>query len=145
MKPDIYIKIIKSKFELNVYSDGLFIQTFTVGVGQNPGDKEYAGDKRTPEGIFYVACIEDSSKWMHDFHDGRGMVANAYGPWFIRLYTGADTTKSGKSWIGIGIHGTHDPDRVGTLCTEGCIRMTDSDLLKLVQMVEIGTQVEIIP
>jgi lipoprotein-anchoring transpeptidase ErfK/SrfK len=143
MKSKISVRIIKSRFEMNVYDEEMLIQTFPVGIGQHTGDKEAVGDKRTPEGTFTVTSIEDSSKWTHDFYDGRGIIANAYGPWFIRLSTKSTETKSGKIWIGIGIHGTHDPVHVGTLCTEGCIRMKNEDLLKLVRIIEVGSIVEI--
>jgi lipoprotein-anchoring transpeptidase ErfK/SrfK len=143
MKSDIILKISKSRFELNVYESDSLIQTFTVGIGENVGDKEFAGDKRTPEGKFHICSIENSSSWKHDFYDGKGLIADAYGPWFLRLCTGAKDTNSGKTWIGIGIHGTHNPSRVGTRCTEGCIRMKNEDLLKLLKMVEVGTKVEI--
>ena len=83
-------------------SGGEVIETFGAAVGKNAGQKRRAGDMRTPEGSFTVVQIQDSSSWSHDFGDGKGPVAGAYGPWFIRLATG---------WQGIGIHGTHDRAR----------------------------------
>jgi len=94
------------------------------------------GDFRTPEGEFPVSSIEDSRKWTHDFGDGKGRIKGAYGPWFIRLETG---------WKGIGIHGTHDPDSIGTAATEGCIRLANPDLLRLVARISVGTPVTILP
>ncbi len=143
MEQDVFIRIMKSKYEMKIFVAGELINTFQVGIGENIGDKEIAGDKRTPEGLFKVVSIEDSSSWTHDFADGKGTIKNAYGPWFIRLSTSALETISGKTWIGIGIHGTHDPNSIGTLCTEGCIRLNNADLLKLVQVVGVGSKVEI--
>ena len=48
-------------------------------------------------------------------------------------------------WKGIGIHGTHDPASLGTAATEGCIRLENSDLVRLVTRLPIGTKVEIRP
>jgi lipoprotein-anchoring transpeptidase ErfK/SrfK len=144
MNSDIWIKIIKSMFELNVYDADKLMLTFSVAIGENPGVKQSIGDKRTPEGTFYIVNIEDASKWEHDFMDGKGILSNAYGPWFIRLSTTSKETKSGQTWTGIGIHGTHNPGSIGTKCTEGCIRMLNEDLLKVVQMVKVGTKVQII-
>ena len=87
--------------------------------GQNRGDKQKSGDLRTPEGNFSVQSVQSAQGWSHDFHDGNGVIPNAYGPWFIRLKTG---------WSGIGIHGTHDPASIGKNVTEGCIRLENENL-----------------
>ena len=79
----------------------------------------------TPVGTFTVDEIDDASSWPHDFGDGRGEIAGAYGPWFISLDTEA---LSGGAWDGIGIHGTHDPQSIGTDASEGCIRLHNEDL-----------------
>lgn len=141
----VFTRVFKSKFILQVYENENVIHEYSVGVGANVGDKEAVGDKRTPEGVFKVVSIEDSSQWSHDFFDGKGVIDKAYGPWFIRLSTTSYETKAGKTWIGIGIHGTHDPSSIGTLCTEGCIRMRNEELMELVKKVKIGTLVEILP
>lgn len=141
----VFIRVFKSKFELQLFEDDQVSQAYQVGVGANVGDKVAVGDKRTPEGVFKVVSIEDSSQWSHDFFDGKGVIDKAYGPWFIRLSTTSYETKARKTWIGIGIHGTHDPSSIGTLCTEGCIRMRNEDILQLVEKVVVGTPVEILP
>ena len=84
-----------------------------------------------------VEEICDASYWTHDFGDGKGQIAGAYGPWFISLDTG---------WIGIGIHGTHDPASIGTMASEGCIRLRDQDVAELKQLIYgknkgVGTRV----
>jgi lipoprotein-anchoring transpeptidase ErfK/SrfK len=103
------------------------------------------GDMRTPEGNFYIEEIQDSRAWVHDFQDGKGPIRGAYGPWFLRLGTGADRTRSGKAWSGIAIHGTHDPDSIGALATEGCVRMHGADIEELKKLVKVGTPVSIVP
>ena len=69
-----------------------------------------------------------------------GEIAGAYGPWFISLDTEA---LSGGAWDGIGIHGTHDPQSIGTDASEGCIRLHNEDLQELRSVVKVGTVVEI--
>lgn len=120
---DYWIKIDKGNYTLSLYRGDEVVKIYNVAVGRNPGDKRRKGDHRTPVGDFYVTSIEDSSKWKHDFGDGKGKIAGAYGPWFIRLDAGG--------WKGIGIHGTHDPDSLGTMASEGCIRMANSELKEL--------------
>lgn len=142
---DYRIFIKKSDFKLYLYKGDLLVKTYPIAIGKNPGDKERVGDCRTPEGDFYINSIEDSRSWVHDFGDGKGPIPGAYGPWFLRLYTGADRTKSGKTWEGIGIHGTHDPKSIGKMATEGCIRLKNEDILELKEKVKIGTPVRIEP
>ena len=133
------IKIHKQSYRLELFEDGLAapVRTYGVAVAKNPGDKQKTGDNRTPTswgsavaiparyagaavGVpsaqvpFVVEEICDASYWTHDFGDGKGVIEGAYGPWFISLDTG---------WIGIGIHGTHDPASIGTMASEGCIRL----------------------
>jgi lipoprotein-anchoring transpeptidase ErfK/SrfK len=129
--------VTKSVFTLEVFEGERTVETFAVAVGKNPGDKQSVGDFRTPEGEFSISSIEDSRAWTHDFGDGKGIVKGAYGPWFIRLAT--------PGWKGIGIHGTHDAASIGTAASEGCIRLKNSDLLRLVARLSVGTRVEIRP
>lgn len=105
---------------------------FPAAIGANPdgADKKAEGGCRTPEGEFEVVSIEDSSDWEHD---GR----RAYGPLFIRLAT--------PPWTGIGIHGTDEPDTVGTRCTLGCVRLRNEDLVVVASVVGPGTRVAVLP
>ena len=122
---DYRIEIVKGQYKLSLYKGSELVKTYDIAVGRNPGNKRYAGDNRTPEGDFRVRSIENASRWTHDFRDGKGEIAGAYGPWFIRLDAGG--------WRGIGIHGTHDPDSLGTMASEGCIRMDNEDIQELKQ------------
>ncbi|MCR5347852.1 MAG: L,D-transpeptidase [Fretibacterium sp.] len=120
---DYWIRIDKGDYKLSLYRGKELVKTYSVAVGRNPGDKRAIGDHRTPVGNFRVVSIENASKWKHDFGDGKGKIAGAYGPWFIRL--------DAKGWKGIGIHGTHDPDSRGTMATEGCIRLSNEEIRDL--------------
>jgi len=143
--PRYRIVVVKQAFKLRLYAGNDLVKTYPIAIGKNPGDKQKIGDWRTPEGDFYISEIQDSRAWVHDFQDGKGPIRGAYGPWFLRLGTGADRTRSGKAWSGIAIHGTHDPDSIGALATEGCVRMHDADIEELKKLVRIGTPVSIVP
>lgn len=156
------ICIHKLSYKLDVYVKDLEkpMYTFPIAVAKNDGDKQRPGDNRTPiswgnvveipskykgadigvkstEVPFVVEEICDSSTWVHDFNDGKGTIEGAYGPWFISLDTG---------WEGIGIHGTHDPNSIGTNASEGCIRLLNEDIITLKNLIYsdnegIGTKV----
>lgn len=98
-----------------------------VAIGKNSGNKQKKGDMKTPEGVFQVEDIQKSASWKHDFGDGNGEIEGAYGPYFIRLKT--------PGHKGIGIHGTHLPESIGTLATEGCIRLLNKDIEQLVSLI----------
>ncbi|MBQ7154408.1 MAG: L,D-transpeptidase [Synergistaceae bacterium] len=119
------IRISKGDYTLTLYRGDEVVKTYPIAVGKNPGDKQRTGDHRTPVGDFKIVSIENASKWSHDFRDGKGKIAGAYGPWFLRL--------DANGWKGIGIHGTHDPDSRGTMATEGCIRLSNEDIAELKQ------------
>lgn len=117
-----YAIIYKEQMELCVYdSSGAEVRRYGIACGRNVGDKQRAGDMRTPVGMFKVLEVLDAHTWKHDFGDGKGVIAGAYGPRFVRLVTGHN---------GIGIHGTHDESSIGKLATEGCIRLHNADILE---------------
>lgn len=138
-----YLLVEKSRHLLHHYVDGKLLASYSVALGKNPADKTKEGDNATPEGHYEINYIKDSSAWTHDFGDGKGAIKGAYGPYFIALYTGAKGSFSGKTWRGIGIHGTHNPASIGTNTSEGCIRMYNEELLKLKAAVEGKTSVPI--
>lgn len=145
------IHVHKSSYRLDVYQQGLeeAICSFPIAVGKNPGDKQREGDNKTPtswgnaaaipvryEGAgigvpsvqapFRVEEVCPAHYWTHDFGDGKGVIEGAYGPWFLSLDTG---------WVGIGIHGTHDPASIGTMASEGCIRLRNEDIRQLKEII----------
>lgn len=128
------IIVSKKNFELIVInSQADTLCHFPCAIGINKGDKLKEGDCRTPEGVFTVSHILDSKSWSHDFGDGYGSRKGAYGPIFIRLSVPEHT--------GIGIHGTCFPESIGTRSTEGCVRLKNEDIVRLVKYLNIGTKV----
>lgn len=132
----LVIIVDKSKYKLFLFKDGKEVINYDIAIGKNPGQKQRVGDMTTPTGKFKINEIIDSHYWTHDFNDGNGEIEGAYGPWFISLDTG--------EWDGIGIHGTHDPSSIGTMASEGCIRMYNADVTELKDQISIGTTVVII-
>lgn len=127
---DSFIIISKQEMKLRRYDlKGTVLEEYSIACGRNYGNKKKRGDNRTPEGVFTVQQIQNASAWTHDFGDGKGEIKGAYGSHFIRLKTG---------FQGIGIHGTHAPESIGTRVTEGCIRLNNNDLLKLITNIKLG-------
>ena len=137
---DYSILIKKGEYKLYLLDKGQPVAVWGVALGKNAGQKTVSGDMKTPDGTFEVDEIDNASAWTHDFKDGKGEIKGAYGPWFLSLNT--DKLSGGK-WGGIGIHGTHDPNSIGTRASEGCIRLQNENLLKLKSVVKVGTKVTI--
>lgn len=130
------IVVSKKQMTLTVYNnENKVLLTTKISCGKNLGNKQYRGDKKTPEGTFKVNMIQESSSWTWDFKDGRGKIKGAYGPYFIRLKTPITTM--------IGIHGTCYPELLGTRTSSGCIRIHNDVMLELVKLVKVGTEVTI--
>lgn len=125
------VTVRKSERTLELVT-GAGVERFKIAIGSNPdgGDKLAVGDCRTPEGDFEVVSIEDASDWEHEGE-------RVYGPFFVRLLC--------PPWEGIGIHGTSEPDSLGTKATRGCIRMRNEDVSHLASVVGVGTPVRILP
>lgn len=142
----IHIHKLSHTLELFEKGNDQPIRVYPIATAMNSGDKERPGDHRTPISWGYMEysipgagnwvpsatipfVVEDvyyAGNWTHDFGDGNGEIAGAYGPWFISLNTG---------WDGIGIHGTHDPNSIGTNASEGCIRMYNQDVAELKEII----------
>lgn len=132
-----HVIISKSDMMLMIVNNmGDTIARYDIACGAVHGNKLHEGDYRTPEGTFSIVSIEDATEWIFYAKDGTG-VKNVYGDTFFRLNTSPHT--------GIGIHGTNVPERLPGRLTMGCIRLRNEDLAMFASMVDIGTNVTILP
>lgn len=131
-----FIIVDKAKMKLFLYDQfGNVEKSYGIACAKNYGTKQKKGDSRTTEGIFNVKGVFDSTNWL--FTDDNGYTSptkGQYGPRFIRL----DIPY-------IGIHGTGSPGSIGRRCSHGCIRVTNANILELVEFVEEGMKVIISP
>lgn len=128
-----HIIISKESMLLKLYDrDSLLICSFPVAMGKHYGDKQELGDCKTPEGEFSIVQIQRASHWM--YNTAKESIKGYYGNWFIRLNT---------KYSGIGIHGTHEPEKIGQRTTEGSIRLDNYHLDSLRTMIDVGMIVRI--
>lgn len=139
IKNSTFVIIDKNTMKLSQYNfRGELLQQSAIATGKNYGNKNKIGDMKTPEGIFHISEVVDANDWKHDFKgDSLGEIAGAYGPYFIRLDVPGQK--------GIGIHGTHDNNSLGTRASEGCIRLKNEDLEQLVKRISTSSIVIITP
>ena len=100
----------------------------SVIVGENEGDKQTQGDKRTPEGAYEL--VEKKSD-----------VDRFYGPFaLVTSYPNIFDKSLNKDGSGIWIHGMpYDTDR--EKFTKGCIALDNSELEKLEKKLQIDKTV----
>lgn len=134
--------VFKSKRQMLAYSKGHLLKTYTVSLGFMPiGAKQYEGDGKTPEGLYYI--------------NGRNPNSTCHKNLGISYPSAADVArckKSGKPTGGdIKIHGiTNGMGFIGKFhrwydWTSGCIGVTDNEMDELYAAVITGSEIEINP
>ncbi|HUW34659.1 MAG TPA: L,D-transpeptidase family protein [Planctomycetota bacterium] len=109
------IVIEKSKYTLTVYMGDKYFKSYRIGLGKQDS---------TPEGTYKVEEKIKNPDW---FRPGK----------VVRY--GDPENVLGTRWIkfsrGYGIHGTSEPETIGTQASEGCVRMLNTDVEELFDLV----------
>ena len=119
------IFVDKSQNILILKSDDEIIKTYIVATGAN---------NSTPVGNFKITSKLPNPTWFK-----AGAVVPAGTPENI-----LGTCWMGFDLKGYGIHGTTDPQSLGKQVTQGCVRMSNSEVEELYAIVPVGTQVTIV-
>lgn len=135
-----FIVVDKSRMKVVLFDKfGREEKTYGMACAKNYGSKHKKADSRTPEGFFAAEGIYDSTDWLFTDDDGvTSKKKGQFGPRFIRLKGGAYTSQ-------IGIHGTVAPWSIGARASHGCIRVTNENIMELIELVEIGMPIIVIP
>lgn len=133
------IEVHKSARQMYLLHHDRVLKTYKIALGGNPtGHKQFEGDQKTPEGIYYIDRRNPNS----NFHLSVGL---SYPNPADRAYA----QSQGKSPGGdIFIHGRADKHKRygrGLDWTDGCIAVTDKEVEEIYSMVKIGTQIVIYP
>lgn len=115
---------------VNAFGDTLC--THRICASRLMGQKHHADDWRTPEGTFTIIGLYNSTDWTY-----KDTGDKCYGPFFISLYT--------PPFWGIGIHGTNNPASVPGRRSHGCMRMHNSSIRLVKQLVAKDSKVIILP
>ncbi len=118
----------------NVNGNWQVHQSFNMGTGAQAGRKKTAGDKRTPEGCYFI--IERKEK---------RELTSIYGPLaYVLDYPNQEDRQEGRTGQGIWIHGTEPDSSPGE--TKGCLEIANDQLLQLSSILKdgIGTPVVIV-
>ncbi len=121
------IRVDSSAHRLTAYNGGQVVLQAAVAVG--------TGGTPTPTGSFFVDGIVTGLD-----------PSGPYGPAQISVAGFSNVYQRFAGGVGqIAIHGTNAPGSVGRSASNGCVRMINDDIMRLVGMVPTGTPVEIHP
>lgn len=136
------VLVLKSAHQLQLINDGKPLKTYRISLGKRPvGPKLMEGDKRTPEGFYWLDWRKTSDRFNLSMHISYPNISDA-----------ARARREGVEPGGmIMIHGTPDTednpeDLFHTLdWTDGCITMRNMDMREVWGLVPDGTMIEIRP
>ena len=151
--PKIVVK--KAQRQLLLFSAGKLVRTYRIGLGLSPsGDKVRAGDRRTPEGEFYIFTKNDKSafylslglSYPNTAHAERGLrdglITRAQYDAITHALRAKKTPPQATHLGGdIYIHG----NGAQSDWTWGCVALENEDIRELFDAVSVGTPVVIEP
>ena len=135
IKGPFHVRVIKHDYRMDVYlrdTDGtpLYVCSFAVGIGQ---------DNSTPEGMWRVgprkAVNPDWRNPRTNQYFSADDPKNPLGEYWIPLQ---GTDEQTKLLAGYGIHGTIEPDSIGTQASMGCIRLRANDIADVYTLLVSG-------
>ncbi|MDN3588383.1 L,D-transpeptidase family protein [Pedobacter aquatilis] len=130
-----YILVIKHQRKMYVKRKGINILEFDINLGGKPvGNKQYEGDRKTPEGIYHLDVkFNRTDKFYKSF--------------MISYPNSVDKERAARKGVkpgsGILIHGTSLNRRNAKDWTNGCIALKNKEMDSLFNHVLDGTKIEI--
>lgn len=120
------VRVRLASRRLELWDGGRLALSFPAGIGRK--------NTPTPGGTYYIKellkPLDPSGPWGSYAYGLNGYSNTVYGP-------------EGQPGV-IGIHGTNERDSVGKEVSAGCIRLRNEDIERLVDLLPLGTPVEII-
>jgi len=135
-----HAKVYRSTFTLDLYLQDMFVRSYRVGLGA-PGTETPTGLWRVKEGGKLI-----QPPW-YDKRTGRTyQPTDPDYPLGSRWIALEGMEGEAKGQIGYAIHGTKDPQQIGTAASQGCIRMYNGEaILTYNVLFPIYSKVEVLP
>ncbi len=134
-----HVRIYRSAFTLDLYLQNTFVRSFPVGLGKL--------GMETPTGLWVVKPGGKLIKptWT-DPISGRTYEAESPDYPLGSRWIGLEgITGEAKGREGFALHGTKDPEEIGTANSQGCIRLHNGDAILMYNLLMPGfSQVEIV-
>jgi murein L,D-transpeptidase YafK len=136
------VLVVKSERKLHLLSRGETLKSYRVSLGKQPnGAKQREGDKRTPEGLYWLDWRKSSDKYnlaMHISYPNARDLARARRvgdpPGSMIMRHGTPLDEDYPEWYFQSLD-----------WTEGCIALNNDDMREVWSLVKDGTLIEIRP
>ena len=145
LPPDIKVDLLivyKSRRLMEAYSGTRIVKKYKVSLGRNPfGDKQFEGDKKTPEGVYSINAKNPNSGYHKNLGISYPNQQDINEARKLGKPTGGDVKIHGlRNGLGIigKFHRWYD-------WTAGCIALTDEEVDELYVTVAVGTKIDIRP
>ncbi|MCA9429156.1 MAG: L,D-transpeptidase, partial [Candidatus Omnitrophica bacterium] len=132
----VYVVVDKSDYELRIFreEDNSFLLQYPIGIGKM--------EWRTKEGEYMV-----SNKAMHppwpDPETGRILKYEDPEYPLGERWLGLSPPGQPSVRTGLGIHGTNEPDTIGTSSSAGCVRLRNEDVIEAFAIIRQNSRVMI--
>lgn len=134
--------VYKSQRQMLAFSDNKLVKTYIVSLGGEPvGDKEFEGDKKTPEGQYIINDKNPQSGYHKNLGISYPNDDDIEQAERLGKPPGGDVKIHGlrnRFWFIGKFHRWFD-------WTLGCIAVTDKEIDELYNAVQVGTPIEIYP
>jgi murein L,D-transpeptidase YafK len=126
--PHHVILVEKATQRLLVYEftgDYNLVATFKCATGENPGNKQASGDRKTPEGVYFFTRAV-GERYLSPTYGARAFPMN---------YPNLLDLKRHKGGNNIWVHGTNE--EIKERSTNGCIVLSNGDVVELENFVKL--------
>ena len=136
--PVTRIDVFKSRRVMTFYSGTTPIKSYNFGLGYAPtGNKEYEGDGKTPEGLYFIDRFNPNSRYHLSVGISYPSVQDVARAAALGLRPGGDIFIHGLGPEGRALN---KPD-----WTAGCIAVTDEEIEEIFAMLRPGVPIFIYP
>ena len=139
VKGPFHAKVYRSTFTMDLYLQNTFVRSFRVGLGK-PG-------METPTGLWRVKTDGKLEKptWTNPIDGKTDHPEDPDYPLGSRWIALEGLSGEAKNRTGFAIHGTKEPEQIGSAGSQGCIRMHNGDAILIYNMMFPGlSQVEVV-
>lgn len=136
------VVVYKSHYRMELLKDGKVVRKYWIALSDRPeGDKQYEGDRRTPEGVYTLDYVKERSYYYRAFHISYPNPDDI-----------AEARKLGRRPGGmIMVHGQppsneeYEDSVQRSNWTNGCIAILNHEIDEFIELVDPGTPIEIKP
>jgi lipoprotein-anchoring transpeptidase ErfK/SrfK len=145
-KDSVKIVVEKSKYKMTIFYKQGYLTSYRCVFGIQPiGQKMYEGDKRTPEGNFFISEMRPHAEWTN-FYGINYPTEESRKIFEQNLKAGKIPNNAGIGGS-VGIHGMFaGGDAVVTdkhNWTDGCVALNTKDIIELGKIIKVGTPIRI--